>query len=168
VSGKQLYARFAAVEPGRLAIEMHGDYTKLDGCPRSIGTENPGRLGPFGPGNWLYSADCRRPSILAGDASAIGRDPRSALALRTLPNQGDSVERILEELLLQGNRDALLANSKNGEILHWSNAAEAICGYSRDESLGRLLDDLMVPPDRRNEERRIRADAVRQGLAVYE
>ena len=75
---------------------------------------------------------------------------------------------ILDRLLLQHNPDALLAISENGKILHWNDAAEAIFGYSCDEALGRLLNDLIVPPDRRDEERRIREDALRHGLAVYE
>lgn len=75
---------------------------------------------------------------------------------------------ILDRLLLQHNPDALLAISENGEILHWNGAAEAIFGYSCDEALGRLLSDLIVPPDRRDEERRIQEDALRHGLAVYE
>ena len=75
---------------------------------------------------------------------------------------------ILDRLLLQHNPDALLAISENGEILHWNDAAEAIFGYSCDEALGRPLNDLIVPPDRRDEERRIREDALRHGLAVYE
>jgi signal transduction histidine kinase len=53
------------------------------------------------------------------------------------------VKRIHERLLLQDNPDALLAIAENGEILHWNNAAEAIFGYSRKESLGRQLNDLI-------------------------
>ena len=82
--------------------------------------------------------------------------------------RGATVRGILDRLLLQHNPDALLAISENGEILHWNDAAEAIFGYSCDETLGRLLNDLIVPPDRRDEERRIREDALRHGLAVYE
>ena len=75
---------------------------------------------------------------------------------------------ILDRMLLQHNPDALLAISESGEILHWNDAAEVIFGYSCDEALGRLLIDLIVPSDRRDEERRMQEDAVRQGLAVYE
>ncbi len=78
------------------------------------------------------------------------------------------MNRVLDELLVQENPDALVAISKNGEILHWNSAAEAIFGYSRDESLGRLIEELIVPPDRTTEELRMRDDAVRRGLAVYE
>ena len=82
--------------------------------------------------------------------------------------RGATVKGILDRLLLQHNPDALLAISENGEILHWNVGAEAIFGYSCGEALGGLLNDLIVPPDRRDEERRIREDALRHGLAVYE
>ena len=50
--------------------------------------------------------------------------------------------------------DAVLAVSPDGRVLHWNRAAEAIFGYAADEALGRLLTDLIVPPDREAEERR--------------
>jgi PAS domain S-box-containing protein len=78
------------------------------------------------------------------------------------------VKGILDRMLLRHNPDALLAISESGEILHWNDAAEVIFGYSCDEALGRLLIDLIVPSERRDEERRMRDEAVRQGLAVYE
>jgi PAS domain S-box-containing protein len=89
-------------------------------------------------------------------------------ACQGVAKRGATVKGILDRQLLQHNPDALLAISENGEILHWNDAAEAIFGYSCDEALGRLLNDLIVPPDRRDEERRIREDALRHGLAVYE
>jgi PAS domain S-box-containing protein len=92
----------------------------------------------------------------------------SACLVQGVAKRGATVKGILDRLLLQHNPDALLAISENGEILHWNDAAEAIFGYSCDEALGRLLNDLIVPPDRRDEERRIREDALRHGLAVYE
>ncbi len=82
--------------------------------------------------------------------------------------RGAFVKGILDRQLLQHNPDALVAISEGGEIWHWNDAAEAIFGYSCDEALGRLLDDLIVPPDRRDEERQIRLDALQHGLAVYE
>jgi PAS domain S-box-containing protein len=74
----------------------------------------------------------------------------------------------LDGLLLDENPDALLAISTDGEILHWNRAAEKIFGYSRDEAVGRPLNDLIVPADRIDEERRIQQDAVSRGVAVFE
>ena len=78
------------------------------------------------------------------------------------------MQRVLDELLLLDNPDALVAVSESGEILHWNNAAQAIFGYSHEEALGCLLDDLIVPADRVHEEHRFREAAVHQGIAVYE
>ncbi len=64
--------------------------------------------------------------------------------------------------------DAMIAISPQGEVQDWNPAAEEIFGYRRDEALGRLLIDLVVPPDRVDEERRILAEAGQHGLAVYE
>ena len=64
--------------------------------------------------------------------------------------------------------DAILAISPDGKILHWNRAAETIFGYSRDEAAGREVNELIVPAERLEEERRIRNDALDQGLAVYE
>jgi len=64
--------------------------------------------------------------------------------------------------------DALLAVAPDGTVLHWNRAAELIFGYSRQEAEGSLLTDLIVPADRVDEERRIRAEAATKGVAVYE
>src|SRR6266853_563251 len=64
--------------------------------------------------------------------------------------------------------DAILAISPDGKIMHWNRAAETIFGYSRDEAAGREVNELIVPAERLEEERRIRNDALDQGLAVYE
>jgi protein-histidine pros-kinase len=70
--------------------------------------------------------------------------------------------------LLDDNPDALLAISTSGEVLHWNQGATAIFGYSGEEATGRLLDDLIVPPDCVDEERRYRERAEQHGAAVYE
>jgi PAS domain S-box-containing protein len=64
--------------------------------------------------------------------------------------------------------DAVLAVSPDGRVLHWNRAAEAIFGYAADEAQGRLLTDLIVPPDREAEERTIQTEAASGKLAVYE
>jgi protein-histidine pros-kinase len=64
--------------------------------------------------------------------------------------------------------DAILAVTPEGKVLYWNRAAEMIFGYSRLEAEGRLLTDLIVPPDRTDEERRIQAEALGQGVVVYE
>ncbi|MDO8248239.1 MAG: PAS domain S-box protein, partial [Rhodoferax sp.] len=74
----------------------------------------------------------------------------------------------LTEKLWAQNPDALLAIAPDGIILHWNPAAEAIFGYRQDEAVGRSLLELIVPRDHVDEEMRVQADALRQGLTVYE
>jgi protein-histidine pros-kinase len=70
--------------------------------------------------------------------------------------------------LMDETPDAMLAIAPDGKVLHWNHAAETVFGYLRDEALGHLLVDLIVPNDRREDERRGQEEALRQGLAVYE
>jgi PAS domain S-box-containing protein len=70
--------------------------------------------------------------------------------------------------LWEENPDAIIAISPDGKVLHWNRAAETVFGYARQEAVGRLLTDLIVPPDRTDEERRILEKALQRELAVYE
>jgi PAS domain S-box-containing protein len=50
--------------------------------------------------------------------------------------------------------DAAIVQTAEGEVLYWNPGAEAIFGYARAEALGRSIEDLTVPDNRREEERR--------------
>jgi len=58
-------------------------------------------------------------------------------------------------LLLGDSPDAVIATTPAGEVLYWSPAAEAIFGYSCSEALGKSMQDLIVPPERRIDEQLI-------------
>jgi len=77
--------------------------------------------------------------------------------------KGDFVRVLLDE-----TPDAMLAIAPDGKVLHWNRAAEAIFGYTRDEAVGHLLVDLIVPRDRADDESRSQEEALDRGLAVYE
>ena len=53
-------------------------------------------------------------------------------------------------------------------MLFWNRAAEAIFGFSSAEAVGQSLADLIVPPDRLEEERTVREGAANLGVTVYE
>jgi PAS domain S-box-containing protein len=53
------------------------------------------------------------------------------------------------ELLLDEAPDALLALTTDGRILWWNRGAQAVFGYTADETVGRFLEDLVIPEDRR-------------------
>lgn len=66
------------------------------------------------------------------------------------------------------NPDALLVLSPQGTVLNWNPAAEVIFGYAQGEAQGRSILDLIVPPDRAQEEGDMRAEAMRGSSVVHE
>jgi PAS domain S-box-containing protein len=64
--------------------------------------------------------------------------------------------------------DAVLAVSADGHVLLWNRAAEEIFGYSAAEALGQRIDELIVPPNFREEDLRYREQALEHGLTVFE
>lgn len=74
-----------------------------------------------------------------------------------------SLSRLWEE-----NPDALLTVSAGGIVLSWNRAAEQTFGYVADEAIGRSLEALVVPADRREEVQRSYEEALATGRVVYE
>jgi len=74
----------------------------------------------------------------------------------------------LGSLLAEASPDALIATTPDATIVYWNQAAESIFGYSRAEAVGASKFDLIVPPDRIGEARRLLADTLRIGSASGE
>jgi len=74
----------------------------------------------------------------------------------------------LSSRLLDESPDAMIAVARDGRLLHWNRAAERIFGFSSAEALGRFVTDLIVPEDQVEGELRAQAEALAQGLAVFE
>jgi protein-histidine pros-kinase len=72
------------------------------------------------------------------------------------------------KLLLDESPDAVIATSREGEVLYWSKGAEILFGYTGTEAVGRTVNDLIVPPDRVEEERKILREAFETGFSAYE
>ena len=53
--------------------------------------------------------------------------------------------------LVESSADAIVAVGLDGAVMSWNAGAERIYGYPREEALGRHIDELIVPPDRRGE-----------------
>ena len=70
--------------------------------------------------------------------------------------------------LVEESPDALIALSPEGRILFWSRGAEAIFGYTAKESVGRLLEELVVPAHRVAESRRKMGEALEKGEVLFE
>jgi PAS domain S-box-containing protein len=78
------------------------------------------------------------------------------------------MENDLDKLLLDQNPDAVIATTTGGKVVYWNRGAENIFGYTRAEAVGHCVEELIVPPDRTDEERRIQAEAIETGFSTYE
>src|SRR5882672_4473669 len=72
------------------------------------------------------------------------------------------------KFLLDESPDAVIATSREGEVLYWSKGAEVLFGYASAEAVGRAVNDLIVPADRIEEERKILLEAFETGFSAYE
>ena len=72
------------------------------------------------------------------------------------------------KLLVEETPDALIATSADGKVLHWNRGAETTFGFASAEAVGRSLNQLIVPPDRLEEEQAIQRQALESGVATYE
>ena len=74
----------------------------------------------------------------------------------------------LLDALVNGSPEALIAISREGEVIFWSAGAESIFGYSAAEAGHRSLFDLVVPHDRTGETRAALQEALHGGQAARE
>jgi PAS domain S-box-containing protein len=119
---------------------------------------------------WLVLSVGSAISIAAGAVvGALVRNRARALAARAqleadaerrreieaeLRQSEDMARRIIDTAL-----DAFVQIDQSGRITEWNPQAESIFGWSREEALGQLLSDLIIPLEQR--------DAHRDGLARY-
>ncbi len=73
-----------------------------------------------------------------------------------------------EGLSLSESPDAFIVMTQRGEVLHWSLGAESIFGYTVAQAVGRLINELIIPSERRAEEGRALAETVAKGTTTFE
>jgi PAS domain S-box-containing protein len=91
---------------------------------------------------------------------AIG--PRKgSTGLRTLVVRDISERRRREEenrrlaAIIRSSEDAVLTKDLTGVITSWNRGAEQLYGYTAAEAVGRHVSELIIPPDRRGEAKRV-------------
>lgn len=70
-----------------------------------------------------------------------------------------------ERLLLSEAPDAYVLMDLGGRVLYWNRCAEEIFGYAGNEILGKHLSELIVPPERRDEEQKVFTETLSNGQA---
>ncbi|QSA98904.1 PAS domain S-box protein [Methylococcus sp. EFPC2] len=76
-----------------------------------------------------------------------------------------SIARSQLAAIVDSTIDAIIGKSLDGRVTSWNKGAEALFGYTEQEAVGRLLTDLIVPPDRLAEEAELLAH-IAQGECV--
>ena len=64
--------------------------------------------------------------------------------------------------------DAVIATTPEGEVVHWNKGAQEIFGYTSAEAVGKMLEELIVPADLLQEDRKTLQETVEKGSATYE
>ena len=73
-----------------------------------------------------------------------------------------------DHLLLTETPDAVVVTTPDGKVVHWNKGAETIFGYTSTEAVGRAVNEIIVPPDRIDEERKIFRETLETRSATYE
>jgi PAS domain S-box-containing protein len=74
----------------------------------------------------------------------------------------------LIEQLVENSPDGLIAISPEGKVLLWNRGAEEIFGFTSEEAVGRLLQELTVPAHRKDELQQAIEKTVQTGFLTYE
>ncbi|HET7506966.1 MAG TPA: EAL domain-containing protein [Solirubrobacterales bacterium] len=103
----------------------------------------------------------------------IGPAPDRA-AMRTLVVRDISERKRREEenrrltAIIRSSDDAVLTKDLSGTITGWNRGAERIYGYSAQEAIGREVTELLIPPSRRGEAKRILKEAAAGEVVAFE
>jgi PAS domain S-box-containing protein len=101
-------------------------------------------------------------------SSVVEQSTRLEQALRDAEERADDLVRSRAELdvsrarksaIFDGSLDGVISMDADGKILEWNPSAEETFGYPRDEAVGQLLADLIIPVGMRERHTR--------GLAAY-
>lgn len=72
------------------------------------------------------------------------------------------------QLIAETTSDALIALSPAGEVLQWNQGAEHTFGFSKEESIGYSIFELVVPPDLLEQEQSTLQQACHKSVPAYE
>ncbi|MEO6055355.1 MAG: PAS domain S-box protein [Gemmatimonadales bacterium] len=150
--------------PGRMFYETHyAPLLGMQGAIKEVALD-------------LVRADGSLVPVLLNSVQQRGEDGRAGSIRTTLFDISDR-RRYERELLLarrdaeqlagvvSASGDAILLMSPDGTIRTWNRGAERIFGYAAGEAVGRVVGDLIVPADRKEEVERA-FESLRQGREV--
>ncbi|HWA72824.1 MAG TPA: PAS domain S-box protein [Polyangiaceae bacterium] len=111
------------------------------------------RAGATSHGEWqvkrtdgsVFWAEVTAKMLLDGRILATVRD----ISERKLAEQKLRASEERTQLVMASTLDAVISMDQKGAIIEWNAEAERIFGWTRAEALGRMLSELIVPPEQR-------------------
>lgn len=70
--------------------------------------------------------------------------------------------------IIRASEDAVLTKDLKGTITAWNEGAEKLYGYSPGEAIGKEVGELLIPPERRDEQRRVLEEVGRGEMVSFE
>ena len=134
--------------------------TELREASNRIGREGPGLLIPVTGKDEVAQAISAFNTMSARLADSSARQARFLEESRELAARIRASE-VQKAAMLNAALDAIITIDLDGRILEYNASAEQIFGYPRDEAVGRLLDELIIP-DRHREAHRQGMDRFRE------
>lgn len=126
----------------------------------------PLQFAQFGMG--VLTIHAMEPDAFNPEEVALLRELANDLSAGVIGLRDRARRQAIEERLtavVDATDDAILGMDLEGRVTEWNAGATRLFGYSRDEVMGRPTVDFLMPPDRRNEDARVR-NAVLRGERV--
>ncbi|PPC78661.1 hybrid sensor histidine kinase/response regulator [Pokkaliibacter plantistimulans] len=117
-----------------------------------------------------FIAGLHLPSPWSAGSVSLGLSALLSALLGVVSLNRKNRERTIEDqarmaAIVANSADAIIGNTLEGVVTSWNRGAELIFGYAAEEAVGRLLVDLIVPKERRKEERDI-LNSIARGRVV--
>jgi PAS domain S-box-containing protein len=105
--------------------------------------------------------------VTIGPVSAKGM--RRTLVVRDISEQRRREEENRRlAAIIRSSDDAVLTKDLSGVVTGWNQGAERIYGYPAQEAIGRTVTELVIPPERRGEAKRILKEAAAGEVVSFE
>src|SRR5438067_2353545 len=122
--------------------------------PRSRNWSTPARL-TIRTARRRNARFARMISGSCGIAAIACADTGTVVVLHDLRARGEREQtQALLASIVASSHDAIVSTTLDGRILSWNHGAEILYGYPAEETVGRST-ELIIPDDRRNDEREI-------------
>jgi PAS domain S-box-containing protein len=100
---------------------------------------------------------------------APGRSPVRTVVVRDISERKRREEENRRlTAIIRSSEDAVLTKDLSGTITGWNQGAERIYGYSPEEAIGQSVSELLIPPERRGEAKRILGEAAAGEVVAFE